>query len=61
MRFLILGLVLLTPACARDMHQAARDCAARSGCVSSFPERGYGPIHQQAVAPEGVPGLQPQR
>lgn len=61
MRLPMLALVLLLSACAHDMHQAARDCAARTGCVSSFPERGYGPIQQQAVAPEGVPGLQPQR
>jgi hypothetical protein len=45
--------------CATDQHAANIDCLGRAGCVSSFGNTGYGPVHAQAVAPDAATPRQP--
>lgn len=51
-RILAVTLCLGSGGCAYDHHAANQDCARNAGCVSSFPDSGYGPIQSQAVAPD---------
>jgi hypothetical protein len=57
---LLAGLAISLAGCATDQHAANIACAQRAGCVSSFGDSGYGPVHAQAVAPDSPSPLQPQ-
>jgi hypothetical protein len=45
-------------ACASNL-EANEQCVRLGGCVSSFPNSGYGPLHAQAVGPLAPPQWQP--
>ncbi|PZN95395.1 MAG: hypothetical protein DCF31_06660 [Alphaproteobacteria bacterium] len=47
-----LVLLLGLGGCAYDHYAGNQQCAQQAGCVSSFPDSGYGPIQAQAVAPD---------
>ncbi|WP_426166216.1 hypothetical protein [Sandarakinorhabdus sp. DWP1-3-1] len=51
-RTTLLALCLGLGGCAYDHYAANQQCAQQAGCVSSFPDSGYGPIQAQAVAPD---------
>ncbi|MFZ4690155.1 MAG: hypothetical protein ACOYLS_13015 [Polymorphobacter sp.] len=53
-------LIALT-GCATDHYAGNQICARTAGCVSSFDNTGYGPVHAQAVAPDSPGPLQPQK
>jgi hypothetical protein len=57
-RLLIIALAVAVSACASNLESNAQ-CVRLGGCVSSFPNSGYGPIHAQAVGPETPPQWQP--
>jgi hypothetical protein len=59
-KLLLLGLAAVLNGCAADQYTGNIDCAQRPGCVSSFSDTGYGPVHSQAVAPDNPGKLQPQ-
>lgn len=54
-------LLALTACVGPDQHTANQTCARTAGCVSSFSNAGYGPVHAQAVAPDSPSPIQPQR
>lgn len=59
MRLLVMmGLALALAGCASNYESNAQ-CVRTAGCVSSFPNSGYGPIHAQAVGPDAAPVWQP--
>jgi len=53
-RILAAIMFLGLPGCAYDHYTANQVCGASAGCVSNFPNNGYGPIHAQAVAPDNA-------
>ncbi|MBC7521416.1 MAG: hypothetical protein H7268_10050 [Sandarakinorhabdus sp.] len=54
-------LLLAMTGCATNEQQSANEaCAHTAGCVSSFGNSGYGPVHAQAVAPDSRGPLRPQ-
>lgn len=60
-RTIALLLLLGTTACvSADQYNGNINCAQQAGCVSSFTNSGYGPVHAQAVAPDAPGPLQPQ-
>jgi len=59
-KWLLIGFVALLASCATDRYSGNIACAQRPGCVSSFGDTGYGPVHSQVVAPDNPGRLQPQ-
>lgn len=57
----MLSLVGLTACVSTDQYSGNQICARTAGCVSSFGNSGYGPVHAQAVAPDAPGPLQPQK
>lgn len=55
---ILIGLFMSVSGCVTDQHADNIACAQRPGCVSSFGDTGYGPVHAQAVAPDN-PGVTP--
>ena len=54
-------MLLATTGCvSSDQQSANQACAQTAGCVSSFSNSGYGPVHAQAAAPDSPSPLQPQ-
>lgn len=59
-KWLMIGLAALLAGCASDDQYSGNiACAQRPGCVSSFGDTGYGPVHSQAVAPENPGRFRP--
>jgi|GEM_PF-4231012 hypothetical protein len=54
-RLVAVTICLGLQACAYDHYTANQICGGTPGCVSSFPNNGYGPIQAQAVAPDNTP------
>jgi hypothetical protein len=50
----------LTACVSTDQYSANQICARTAGCVSSFANPGYGPVHAQAVAPDAIGPFQPR-
>jgi outer membrane lipoprotein SlyB len=59
--FALTLLASLAGCVSADQYSANINCARQAGCVSSFANTGYGPVHAQAVAPDAPSGLQPQK
>jgi hypothetical protein len=57
-RLVIIAFALVLSACANNLEANAQ-CLQLGGCVSSFPNSGYGPLHAQAVGPLAPPQWQP--
>jgi hypothetical protein len=50
----------MTGCVSSDQQSANQACVRTAGCVSSFSNTGYGPVHAQVVAPDSPSPLQPQ-
>lgn len=59
-RLMVLALLAGLSGCAYDNYTGNQNCLQNSGCESSFPASGYGPVHAQAVAADAPSPLQPQ-
>lgn len=57
-RFVIIAIAFALSACASNLEANAQ-CVRLGGCVSSFPNSGYGPVHAQAAGPLAPPQWQP--
>ncbi len=51
-RIVAVTLLLGLGGCVYNHYAGNQQCARTAGCVSSFPDSGYGPIQGQAVAPD---------
>lgn len=58
--FGVMAILALTGCVGPDQYTANQTCARTAGCVSSFSNDGYGPVHAQAVAPDSPSPIQPQ-
>jgi hypothetical protein len=57
-RLVIIAIAFALSGCASSLEANAQ-CVRLGGCVSSFPNSGYGPIHAQAAGPLAPPQWQP--
>ena len=56
-RLVTIAIAFALSACASNLEANAQ-CVRLGGCVSSFPNSGYGPVHAQATGPLAPPQWQ---